>query len=80
MYLSILPACLYVYCVCAWCLQKPEVDIEFPGPGVTVGCELPYGCWKPNCGPGPLQKEQVSLIADPFLQPWEPHFNLETNL
>jgi hypothetical protein len=37
-----------------------------PGTGVTDGWELPYGCWELN--PGPLEEQQVFLIAEPSLQ------------
>lgn len=35
-------------CACV-CLQRPEEGVQFPGAGVTVGCDL-RGYWKPACG------------------------------
>lgn len=36
--MDVLPACLSVYHLCAWCPQRPEEDIGFE---VTDSCELP---------------------------------------
>lgn len=41
--MSILPACMYVYHVCARCLRRSEVGIRTPGTGVMGSCELPCG-------------------------------------
>lgn len=38
----VLPACTYVYHVCAWCLHKPEEVIRPSGTGVRL-CELHVG-------------------------------------
>ena len=54
--MSVLPACMYVYHMYAWCQWRPEEGIGSPGTGVLDGCEALYECWDPN--PGPL-KEQV---------------------
>lgn len=31
-----LPAYMFVYRVCAWCLQRPEEDISSPGTAASV--------------------------------------------
>jgi hypothetical protein len=41
MCLSVLPACMYVYYVCAWCPQRSEESIGSPGTGIIDGWELP---------------------------------------
>ena len=63
---SVLPACMYVCLMHAWCLRKPEKGIGFPGTGVTDGREPPCGCWGLNLGP--LEEQPVLLIAEPPLQ------------
>lgn len=40
--MNALPACMYVYYMCAWCQWKSEEGIRFPRPRVTGCCELPY--------------------------------------
>jgi hypothetical protein len=30
------------------CLQRPKEAINFPGIGVTNGCEPPWRCWESN--------------------------------
>lgn len=37
--MNALPACLSVYHVCAWILQRSEEDFRSPETGVMVGCE-----------------------------------------
>lgn len=44
MWMSILPAYMYVCCTCAWCLQRSEEGIEIPGIGAMGG----YWEWKAN--------------------------------
>ena len=34
---------------------------------ITVGCELPCGCWDLNSGP--LEEQSVLLTTEPSLQP-----------
>jgi hypothetical protein len=60
--------CVWVFClhVCPFCWRS-EGDIRSPGAGFTDGCEPPRGCWELILGP--LQEQQVLLIADLFLQP-----------
>lgn len=40
MYMNILPACMSVYHMHAWCWQRPEEDIGSPWTGVTGRCEF----------------------------------------
>ena len=47
------------------CPQRPEKATEFPGTGVTDGCEPTCGCWELNLGP--LKEQPVLLSADPSL-------------
>jgi hypothetical protein len=39
-----------VYCVCSWCLRRPEEGVRSPGTRVTDGCEPPYPCKESNLG------------------------------
>jgi hypothetical protein len=55
--LSVLPACMYVHHVCAWCLQKSEGDVGFSGVEVVDDLEPTSGCWKLNSAP--LQEQQI---------------------
>lgn len=50
---------------CVWYRQRSGEDVSFPGTEVIGGCEPLCWCWKPN--PGPLQKYQMLLIAEPAL-------------
>ena len=64
--MSILPACIYVYDVCACCPQTLEEGIRSPVSGITDGCELSYGYQESH--PGPLEEQPVLLSAEPSLQ------------
>lgn len=44
MCLDLLPACIYVCYVHAWCPRKSEGDAVFYGTGVTDGCKMLYRC------------------------------------
>jgi hypothetical protein len=48
MCVSVLPACMSVYHVCAWCPQGSEDGAEFTAAGVVGGCKPLCGCWEPN--------------------------------
>lgn len=56
-------------CVPYVCLVPKEARIsaKSSGTGLTVGCKLPCGFWKPDLGP--LQKYQVLLTVEPLLWP-----------
>lgn len=44
-YVCILPVCICVCHMCAWCLQKSEEVVGYPGTEVTIdGRELPCEC------------------------------------
>jgi hypothetical protein len=64
--LSVLPECMYVYHLHAWCAWKPEEAIRSPGKDATDSCELSFWCWNL----GPLEELPVPLTAEPSLQPW----------
>lgn len=49
----------------AWCLQRLDRGIGFPGTVLTNGFELPCVCWQLK--PGPLQEQQVLIGMKPFL-------------
>ena len=66
MHVSVLPACIYVYLVCAWCLQSSGECISWPGTRVRAGSKPSYGCWAPT--PGPLQEQQMLLTTEPSSQ------------
>lgn len=60
-----LSACMSVYHMHVWCLQRPEEGVE-PGTGaVTDGCEPSLGCWGLNLD---SLKEQLILVTttEPF--------------
>lgn len=48
MCISVLPACMSMHHVRAWCPQRSDEAIGSPGTGVTDGCELPRGYREPN--------------------------------
>ena len=66
--MSVLPACMSVFYVGAWCLQRSEEGVRSSETGVIDSYELR---WELN--PGPLQK-QVLLTADSTFQPLVPYF------
>lgn len=55
-----------IYNLHAWCWQRPEEGIVFPGTEVTDGCEPPHGCWEAEPGSS-LQEQRVLLIFEPTL-------------
>lgn len=63
--MSILFVCMSTTCV--QCLQQPEEGVTTPGTGVNDGCEPPCRCLELNLSP--LEKQQVLIMAKPFLQP-----------
>ena len=72
MYMSILPACMSVHHVCAWCLWRSEDDVGSSGAGDTSVCEVPCECRDSN------QEQPVLSTAEPSLQ--VPYLNLEVSL
>lgn len=46
----VLPACMHVYHVCAWYLQRPEEGVRSPGTEVIDSCKPPCGCWELSLG------------------------------
>lgn len=63
--LGVLFACITVYYMHDCCLWRPEENIISPRTVVTEGYELP--CLFRELNWGPLEKESVFLITDPFL-------------
>jgi hypothetical protein len=61
----VLPACMSVHHMCAWCLRKPE-DSDPLEKVFTVSGEPSWRCWELN--PGPLEEQPVLLTAEPSLQ------------
>lgn len=68
----VLPACMSVDHMHAWCLQKPLEGIESSGTGITDVCEPPCRCWELN--PDPLEKHLVLLTTEPTPQPHWKYF------
>lgn len=64
--MSILPACLYVHYLCAWCLQRPKEVVGSPGTGVTDDSVQLYGFWELNLAY--LEDQLVLLIPEACLQ------------
>lgn len=58
--------CLPVQHMCAWCFQRSEECMGFPGTGVRGGDELPGQCWELK--PGPLEEHSVLLTTEQSLQ------------
>jgi hypothetical protein len=46
MCMGVLPACVPVCYVYAWCQWRPEEGASCLGTGVTDGGDLPRGCWE----------------------------------
>lgn len=47
-----LPACMYVYHMCAWCQStESEKGVQFSETEVIAGCESPHRYCEPNSGP-----------------------------
>lgn len=65
MCINVLPSCVYVQHVCAWCPRRSEEGVGYPRPGLMDNCEPPCRCWKLN--PDPLQEQPVLLITGPSL-------------
>ena len=61
--MGVLPAWMSVHHMHAWCPSRPEEGIRCPGTEVTDCWKQPCVCWDLN--PGPLQKEQGLLTAEP---------------
>lgn len=57
---------MYVYDMYVWCSRGKRMVLD-PWNWSTGGCELPYGCGKPN--PGPMKVQPVFLNTEPCLQP-----------
>lgn len=68
MCLSVLPPCMFVYHMHAWCQKRLEEEVEFLGVGITYSCEPLCGSWELN--PSSLQ-EQMFLTAEPSHQSLE---------
>jgi hypothetical protein len=66
MCLGVLPACMSVYHVHGWCLQKPEEGIKRFGTGGIGGCEPPHGDWELSSGP--LEEQSVLLTTGAALK------------
>lgn len=47
-FVCVLPLFIYVYHMCAWCLQRAEEHAKSPGAGVTDDWEPQRGSWELN--------------------------------
>ena len=66
--MAVLPSCISVHHLCAWCPWKSKLGIRSPGTGVADGCEPPCGCWELN--PVLCKSSQYSfLIANQSVSP-----------
>lgn len=60
-------------CMWVWVLAESEEDTEFPGAGVTAGCEQPDNrCWELTSGP--MEAQWVLLTAELSLESLHKHF------
>jgi hypothetical protein len=39
MCMSVLPACMSMHCMCAWCSRRPEEGVRYPRTGVIDGSD-----------------------------------------
>lgn len=46
--MSVLSVCMYVYQLCAWCLQRSEEGLGSLVNGVMDVCVRPCRCWEQN--------------------------------
>jgi hypothetical protein len=67
--LACLPVCASHMCLVA---MEAREDVRSHGTGVTGGCELSHGCWKPKLGPS--EEQLMFLATKPSLQPHYPCF------
>lgn len=44
MYDDVLPRCMFMHCLCAWCPRRPKEGDRSPKTGIRDGCESPCGC------------------------------------
>lgn len=65
-YIYVLPTWMSVYHLWAWCPQRPEGGIGFPGVGVTNSCHALCGYWDSILSS--LQEQFMDLIVKPSLQ------------
>lgn len=66
MCMGVLPVCVFMHDICAYCLLRPEEGVPSLEAWVTDGSELPSRCWELKLG---LPEElQVFLTAEPSLQ------------
>ena len=61
---SVLPECMSVHHVCAWCQQRAEEGIRSPTTGVTGGCY-----WVLGAIPSPSTRTARTLTNEPSPQP-----------
>lgn len=66
MHVGVLPVCMTMHHVSAWCPQRSEQGVLSPAPGAVCSCQLPYGYWKWNLGS--LQEQSVFLTNELSLQ------------
>jgi hypothetical protein len=66
---NVLPACMSVNFICAWCPQRSKLGIGSLELELwMVVNSLPCMCWELNLGP--LQEQRVLLTAELSLQPF----------
>lgn len=59
--MAILPICISVHDLNAWCPWSPEEGCGFPENDVPNICEQPCGCWEP------MKEQPVLLTTKPSL-------------
>lgn len=73
MCMVVLPACMPVHHLCAWCLQRGQKRAsDSPRTGAADHCEPPCGRWELNLGPQEKQPVllTVDLLSRPFIVSW----------
>lgn len=60
MWTAILPLCMFVHHIHAWCPWKLEESVRSPGTNLTDSCGCPCGCRAWDQGP---REEQLALLS-----------------
>lgn len=67
MYMSVLPTCIFVYYMHAWCPWRLAEGVRFLGTEVTDNCEVGCMFWEANSGP--LEEQPLLLAAESSSSP-----------
>lgn len=71
--MRVLPSCMFVCRMHAWCLWRPEEGVQSSETRISHSCEPLYGCSESI--QDPLQEQPVLLTTEPSRQPQPFDFN-----